>query len=188
MYQPWRFLYITQIVSGTYSSSKKKSNRNRITHADNMKAVRKCIIANYVKDKNRMCRDTMSMAWCTVMFHLTPKTFGWLVIHLTYSQEREKKALWELNDATSHIRSQTDSEPSGAVPYLESPNVLFLCRITLWAAAKLTHAAMMYREHMAFGICPQGFASEGPAFDILGGREPVSHRQAFGLRTWHSVH
>lgn len=50
---------------------------------------------------------------------------------LTGKREKKKKALWELNDATSHIRSQTDSEPSGAVPYLESPNVLFLCRITL---------------------------------------------------------
>lgn len=50
---------------------------------------------------------------------------------LTGKRKKKKKALWELNDATSHIRSQTNSEPSGAVPYLESPNVLFLCRITL---------------------------------------------------------
>lgn len=98
----------------------------------------------------------------------------------------EKKPLWELNDATSHTRSQAVHESSGAAPYLESPNVLFLCRITQRAAAEVTHEATMYREHMAVGIRPQGFASEGPAsdaFDILGGRKPVSHRQGFGLRS-----
>lgn len=79
---------------------------------------------------------------------------------------KKKRALWELNDATSHPRSQTVFEPSRAAPYLKSPNVLFFCRITLGAAAKLTHAAMIHREHMAFGIWPQGFASEGPAMHL----------------------
>lgn len=70
------------------------------------------------------------------------------------------------------MRSQTISEPSGTAPYLQSPNVLLLRGITPCAAAQLTHAAaMMYREHMASGIWPQGFASEGSrdAFDISGG-------------------
>lgn len=85
----------------------------------------------------------------------------------------------------SRVTQQRRKKPNhawAAAPYLQSPKVLFCYRFTLWVSARLTHTRMMYREHMAFGIRPRGFASDGPAmrerraFEIQPPQKPVTHQ------------
>lgn len=151
----------------------------------------KCVTANCIEDKNRICRDTMSVAWCTVMFHLTAKTFWWLVIHLTYWQERKKKSFTGVK-----WRNQPHEKPNR----LWAKRHCVLSQVSKCAFSLQDHTvSRCYTDscshdiqrthgiwHMAPGICLEGSSN---AFDILGGREPVSHQQGFGLCTFrHSAH